>query len=218
MARNHANTKVILAVLTLLSLASCATQQYRYVPNERQTATGKQGSEAVYSALLDGASSTVRILSMGVVDLKSKEDSNTFPALHLRIALSNQSNLLWHLDAQNQLVAFPNQGEAKPVFVNSDSKSIPSLDIKPGELRTVDFYFRLPPNEESPNDLPEFEFRWQLKANDRIVQRSTHFDRVPVPERPTVLYPYDPYPYGFGWGPAWWVGPGWGGPGIGLRR
>ncbi|MDR3608135.1 MAG: hypothetical protein P4M08_12235 [Oligoflexia bacterium] len=193
-------------------LAGCSSPPYRYVPSDHQTTDlSKRRGEAIYSEPANAPTGTVKVMSMGIVDIKPKQDGKKTPALHLRMSIANQSvNQKWTLDVQEQSVSFPNQGQVWPQFANSDSTSIPILDINPGELRTLDLYFSLPETEKNEAGLAEFNFHWKLQSGDRTITETTPFDRVPVPEYAATDYPYywpyEPYPYALGWGPVWWSG------------
>ena len=127
--------KVAIASFSCLFVVACSSQNYRYVPSDRQaTGIDGKGLDAVYYEPAQAPSGTVRVLSMGVVDVKQGENATPFPALHLRMSVTNQSeNAIWKLNSGDQLILLPNESALSPTFVNSDSKSIPTLKIKPAK-------------------------------------------------------------------------------------
>jgi hypothetical protein len=204
--------KIAVGGLLLASVfSSCSSAEYRYEPTEHQASQNGLGKdEALYQEPTNQPDGKVKIVSMGVVDIRSKKDSNTFPAIHLRMAVTNDSrDDQWTLNSLDQFVSFPNAGEAKAIPMNSDSGTL--VAVQPGGLKTLDFYFPLPDNERSIGNIPQFDFHWRLQAGASPVQETTSFDRVQVEERYASAYPYgygyyDPWfypgPY-YGWGPGW---------------
>lgn len=212
--------RVTIATFSCLFAVACSSQDYRYVPSERQaTGIDGKGLDAVYYEPAQAPSGTVRVLSMGVVDVRQNEDAGTFPALHLRMSIANQSEKnIWKLNSGDQLILLPNESALSPTFVNSDSNSMPTLEIKPGEVKTLDFYYRLD-GKASEKNLSEFNFSWKIFTANSPILETTHFSRVTVPPRTVVVYPDThgpyayplpqyPYSYPLGWGPAWWGGGG----------
>jgi hypothetical protein len=190
-------------------LTGCASEEYRYIPAERTDQSGRHLSEAVYAEPSGAAKGRVRVVSMGVVDVKpsSLAGAKEFPALHLRLAVTNLNDRAeWKVNPRDQFVAFPNQAQVRALPTNAVQGGNAVLNVRPGELRTVDLYFPLPVSQESAKDIPEFDFHWQLQAGNQPVRETTLFDRVAAPPSPVVVYPYDPYPYPLSWGPAWWWG------------
>ena len=199
---------------SLCVLSGCASKEFKYVPAEASVALGKEKSEAIYAVPPRTPSGKIRIYSLGIADLKPEQDSKPLRVLHVRMAISNQSNQrineVWSLNTEDQSVAFPNVPTVKPLFVNSDFQKHPVLEVQPRELRTVDLYFPLPLAAQSADDIREFDFHWMVKVGSQLVNETTAFNRIQIPPSPPVLYPYQPYPYGYGmgWGPVWWRGTG----------
>jgi len=190
-------------------LGGCASQQYQYIPVEHARDVQENG-RITYSVPPGKPEGKVTVSSMGVIDLEPSHASKQIPTIHLRMVISNQSaGQVWNFNTQDQVVSFPNDGEVLPTFVNSDLKSIPSLRINKGELRVLDLYFQLPANQKSAEDIPAFTLRWKIQTGEMVTQETALFNRIPVPPRPVVVYPYDPYPYAPGWGPVWWGGVGY---------
>jgi hypothetical protein len=190
-------------VLGLTLFSACASEEYRYLASEQDSA-----GEAVYAVPPGSATGKVKISSRGIVELEAQQGGKRIKALHLRMAVSNQSETeLWKINAQEQVVSFPNQSATQPLVVKADARKLPNLEAHPGELRTLDLYYPLPEGEKSADQLPEFSFRWKVQAGERTSQGSALFNRVEIPDYPTVMYPYR-YPFALSSGPVWWSGMG----------
>jgi hypothetical protein len=195
-------------MLLLCAADACSSAPpYRYAPLEPGLAewVGSR-TEASYFVTSPAPSANVRVLSLGIVDVQDQTDSKTFAALHLRMSITNESSSAhWSFVGQDQFVSYPNEGKAQPSFVNADEPSIPRFEVKPGELRTFDFYFALPGEKDSARDLPAFDFHWSLQVvgpgGSRVVRETTPFDQV---LKSVALTDSSPYP--LGWGPVWWGG------------
>ena len=115
---------------------------------------------------------------------------------------------MWSFEASEQQISFPNEIASQAIIINSDANSLPHMEIRPKELKTIDLYFRLPVSETSEKTLPAFDFHWQLHAGSVLVRESTSFERIATPRHYLrEVYPYEPYPYDVGWGPYWWPAP-----------
>ena len=189
-----------LEVLGFLSIAGCSTEQYRYVPEDPKTPNNEARAEAVYLETATVPNGTVRVLSMGIAELKPNDGSKTFSALHLRMSISNQSSNIWILNTNEELVSLPNQPSMPPTFVNTNSPIASQLNVNPGELRTVDLYYRLPDEKNSAKDVAEFDFNWRIQAGGTPIQETTQFARIRAYPLYAVATPYYgpytyPYPY-----------------------
>jgi hypothetical protein len=203
----------------LLVFSGCSTAQYKYVPSEHQAAQhGAQSTEAVYSVPANLPDGQVKITSLGLMNLKSKVDSKEFPVIHLRMSITNNCDSgEWTLNTQDQFVAFPNDGQGKALVMDPSASSI--VQVGPGQLRTVDYFFPLPDKESSPKNLPEFDFHWKIQAGEQLVQQSTSFDRIQIQQPVAMMDPYGPWPYYtyYPYYPYWGGGPRFGGSVV-IRR
>lgn len=196
-----------ISVLGCTLLASCATEQYQYVPAERPVNNDRRTNQAIYAEPANSPTGSVRVSSMGVVDIKPPDSPNTVPALHVKVAVSNEhEHGDWVFNAQDQFVALPNQTEVRPLMAKSDTSNSQTIVVQPGQLRSIELFFPLQGLDKSAKTLPEFDFHWQLRAGEQLVKQTTLFDRITIPDAPAVIYPYGPYPYAMGWGPVGWGG------------
>ncbi len=212
--RNRFYLNIIM--FTVIFFVSCASQRYSFIPAEHQASASRIRNEAIYSIPEKSPTGIVRILSLGVKEIESEKGGDKTPALLLRIALSNHGeNTNEILDIRDQFVSFSNAGSSEVLFSNFDHQLLPRLEVKPGELRALDLYFKLPPFMKSESDIPEFDFHWKIQIGHEKISKVTPFDRIPIPDYyygPNYYPPYF-YPYGWGWGYALgWSPFGWSSP------
>ena len=143
-------------------------------------------------------------MSYGVTDLQ--REGTKIPALHVRAMVTNDGDdTPWTMDATQQLVEIPGEGQSRAIFVNADVGTLPNVTIARHERRVLDFYFALPDNIHRASQLSKFDMLWQVNTPERTVASRTSFDRVDrQPE--TVAYA-EPWPLWAGWGPYWWYDP-----------
>lgn len=192
-------------LMILLLLCACASQRYRYVPASvvDNHIERPQKGKAYYKIPSDSPTGSVRMVSGGIVKLRSLESGTTFPVLHLRMLLSNESSRApWTVDAQAQTVVFPNSSSQSPLFAQSESTTSSTLTVNLNEMKVLDLYFSLPDSRKSAKEIPEFDFHWQVQAGSQLVKETTAFERVGVSsysysDRAFYYSPYDsPYnPY-----------------------
>jgi hypothetical protein len=190
-------------------LGICTSAGYKYVPIQDQVNATRSRSDIIYSEPPQRPEGRVKIRSLGIADIEPKPHGQKVRSLHIRLAISHQGSRPWEFNTRDQTVSFPNSPQMRPFWVNTDDSHLPNLVIPSNELRVVDLYFRLPSSYESADNIPEFEFYWNLLVGNQKIAESTPFDRVQVSERVATVYPYDGYPagMGLGWGPVWWMDP-----------
>ncbi|HSD90653.1 MAG TPA: hypothetical protein VLB44_24180, partial [Kofleriaceae bacterium] len=105
------------------------------------------------------------------------------------------------LAPSDQLVEIEGEGRSRAIFVNSDLQTLPTVTIATRERRVLDFYYPLPENIADAEDLPTFNFLWQVSTGARVVGSMTSFQRLDR-EPPNVRVVYHS-----GWGPYWWYDP-----------
>jgi hypothetical protein len=142
---------------------------------------------------------------MGLVDLRPKGKETRIPSLHIRVTIANTSEPTpWTFNTKEQTLLFPNYPASTPLYANSDAPGLPELEIKSGELRAVDLFFPLPTKAGSEKEIPEFDFKWLIHSGAVALSETAAFERVPIDNSYPVIYPYEPYPIGYG--PMWWDG------------
>ena len=145
------------------------------------------------------AGTGLELASYGVAELTT-DDGVAISTLHVRAVIVNTTrDLPWALDAsQARLEAEP--GAVAPAFVNSDVATLPIAILDPGEQRTIDFYFPLPPDLTDRGGPMAFAVTWPVNTPAHVL-RHAGFERtaaVAQPERRLVAA---------GWGQRWWFDP-----------
>ena len=122
----------------------------------------------------------------------------------VRLAIANDGDAApWTVTTSDQLVEISGEGRSRPIFVNTDVQSLPTLSVAQHERRVLDLYYPLPTSIRDEASLPAFDFLWQLNTPTRPFSSRTHFQRVeqepPAGQTEVVLWS--------GWGPYWWYDP-----------
>lgn len=143
----------------------------------------------------------VDLTSFGVVEIKP-DGSSPISVLHVRLAITNDGDATaWTLVPSDQLVEVAGEGRSRPIYVNTDLPSLPAIAIAQRERRVLDFYYPLPANIDSDDDLSGFDVLWQVTTAARPYASRTRFQRLEQePPNAQVVY-YT------GWGPYWWYDP-----------
>jgi hypothetical protein len=141
----------------------------------------------------------VEVTSFGVVEMQI--GGAMLPTLHVRAVITNDGNATpWTITPGDQLVEIAGEGRSAPLYVNTDVGSDPAIAVAQRERRVVDFYYPLPAGIGEDDDLPAFDFLWQVTTPARTYASRTHFQRLEREPPPTVHVIY-------GWGPHWWYDP-----------
>lgn len=130
---------------------------------------------------------------------------------------NNADDQPWQLDTREQRVVVGASGESVPAYVNTDGQGAPLVQIVRGKKASVDLYYPLPGNLEGADQVPEFDFVWQVHTGPRLIAERTPFDRTRI----EPVYAQSYY-YGWGYEPYWWYDPLWPGPtysiGVGFHH
>jgi hypothetical protein len=194
MSRTH----VALAVL----VGCGASSNYLYAPDQASHWT--DGYPASVTAVPpEMPQGKVEVASFGITEIKP-DGANPLRTLHVRLAVTNDGDAgPWQLTTSDQLVEIAGEGKSRPIFVNSDLQSLPSVTIDQRERRVLDFYYPLPANIGGEDALPAFDFLWQVTTPARNFASRTRFARLekepPATHTHVALYS--------GWGPFWWYDP-----------
>lgn len=148
----------------------------------------------------------IEVTSYGVTELR--RDGMKIPALHVRAIVTNDGDAQpWTLDTTQQLVEIPGEGRSRPIFVNADVGTLPSVTIALHERRVIDLYYALPDTVRSASQLPRFDLLWQVNTPARAVASRTTFDRSDRAPEVATTVEAAPWPYWAGFGPYWWYDP-----------
>jgi hypothetical protein len=201
-----------LAIFAAVFLSSCATSQdYRYKPIENEHLVVGDQKGAIYKIPSpEKPEGEVRILSYGVTDLGKYRDLPDIRTMHVRMTIKNQQTKNWSLIAGDQILILPREGRSRPAYANTDvdQKKLPEVIVKPGEQRVVDLYYPLPQGMKKAEEIPNFQFQWDLVTPRQKIVETTPFDRFKISPLVPKVYPYaaairDPS-FGLGWSHNWW--------------
>jgi len=189
--------------LALAALAGCAVStNYVYSPNQATHWT--DGYPAVVTPVPpEQPQGKVEVTSFGITEIMP-DGTGPLSTLHVRLAITNEGDATpWQVTTTDQVVEIAGEGKSRPIFVNTDLKSLPSVTISQRERRVLDFYYPLPASIGGEDALPAFDFLWQVTTPARTFASRTRFQRLdlepPATYRHVVLYS--------GWGPYWWYDP-----------
>ena len=196
--------------LIALGLAACAPE-YVYRPTEQVTATSAGRPASRYDIPPESPRGSVTASTFGIANFIIGREGERVRLLHVRLVISNDNdNRSWLVDTRRQIVALPNEGESRPAYVNSNIQGLPYVNIPPGQKRTLDLYYALPPSLQRARNIPEFDVLWSVQTAARVVAVRTPFEREEI--EPAYYSDFDwgwgwGGPYGLGWGSAWWYDP-----------
>jgi hypothetical protein len=188
--------------ILVVALAGCAaTPSYVYSP--QPASYWSDGYPASVTPVPPEApQGKVEVTSFGIVEIQP-EGAQPLPVLHVRLAIANEGDAVaWTLVPSEQLVEIPGEGRSRPIYVNTDVRTLPSIEIAQRDRRILDFYYPLPANVDGDEDLRGFDVLWQVTTPARVFASRTRFGRLE--EEPMVRTGVTFYA---GWGPYWWYDP-----------
>ncbi|AUX25718.1 uncharacterized protein SOCEGT47_062670 [Sorangium cellulosum] len=108
-------------------------------------------------------------------------EGESVPALHARLIVSNSGGAgVWTLDTRDVRIEVAGAGRSGPAFSSADAPGLPVVRIPPGQQRSVDLYFQLPPELEGAGDIPGFDVLWRVQTDARPIAERTPFERIRV--------------------------------------
>jgi len=186
-----------LVIVGIASLAACAiAPEYYYAPTPT-TVTRSGVPIQSFAVPPDGGQGYVDVSTYGIVQTPRGDRT-----LHVRMEVSNAGDTSpWTVDIRDQLVDIPGVGQSRPLSANAGLQTLPAVTIGRGQQSTIDLYYPLPPSVRDAEDLPGFDFAWQVTTSSRPVTGRAHIGRVEVED--AALAPT----YVATWGPYWWYDP-----------
>ncbi len=187
-------------VVAVAAVAGCESS-YIYRPSENATATMRGRVAARYQIPQANPTGDVRIASFGVAKVSPQNGQGELRAMHVRAVISNEGNQNWTFDTREQVADVHGVGQIKAGYARSDVGELPIENIGPGQKRTIDLFFPLPPGVDRARKLPEFDVSWRIQtAPGQVVAERTPFERLRI----------EPLYAGTAWGPPYAFGPfGW---------
>lgn len=132
----------------------------------------------------------VRVVTYGVVEIRSTTGSEHVRALHARMSMRNDDTRLWRVDARDQRLALGGHGRSIPAFGATTAGTLPVLAIAPGVSVSVDLFYPLPADLQDTTAVPTFAAITWINVGDEVAVRRTPFERVESGPEP--------------WGPPYW--------------
>ncbi|HEY2901013.1 MAG TPA: hypothetical protein VGL59_10585 [Polyangia bacterium] len=153
------------AGLLLLVLSGCATSQpFVFRPTETANLTPDNSAVARYVVPRVLPRGELFATSEGVVPASANGKEG--PALMVRITVFNVAGKgPWAIDIRDQLVTLPGGIQIHASDVKTTAQGAPILAITPGERITMDLYFALPENQQTPGEIAGFNFIWQVSTD-----------------------------------------------------
>jgi len=190
--------------VSLLALVGCATE-YLYRPAENANATVGGRLAARYAIPPEQPRGEVRVASFGIAELQSEGAPTR--TMHVRMIVENNNGRgPWYLDTREQLGIVPEEGQVRPSAASADVGGLPIVRVDPGDARTIDLFYPLPPSAEGASDLPQFDLLWRVQTDTRLVSERVPFDRFRVEPEVVGGGPNASF-IGPGYGPYWWYDP-----------
>jgi hypothetical protein len=195
----------IAAVSLVLTSPGCSSQKpYVYGP-EQATVWVDGYPGAAHPVPPEEPQGEVRVASFGITKITPSEGAAALRALHVRmVVLNNGDDTPWTIDTREQEVAIEGEGRSRAAYVNTDQSGLPMVTVPRRDKRTLDLYFPLPEAIDDADQLPRFDFLWQVETGARVVADRTMFRREAVREREDH---YSDVTLIAGWGPWWWYDP-----------
>jgi hypothetical protein len=199
---------VVSAVAGVLSVGCVTTQTLAYVPATQPTSSIYEHAAVDFAIPPQAPTGDVRIASYGIEQLTPGESPDRHvSSLHVRLLVINNGDKQWVLDTREQQVSIEGRNSSTPAFAsaNPDGQSVPPVvAIVPHGQRVVDVFFPLPPDLQSAEKIPGFQFTAHVYTDVGPVAESTAFQRVEVDDDTAYAYDdsvppddYNPYVYGY---------------------
>lgn len=189
-----------IALLVGLATAACASHEYVYEPASQVTGQVAGRAAANYQIPPELPQGDARVATFGIAKIRPRgaPDNAYIRALHVRLVVANNSDQPWTLDTREQRVVLPGNGQSRPAFASVQGASPPMITIEPGNARSINLFFPLPPTMQKPERIPQFDVVWQVQTSTRVVTERTPFERVEIVPEYTYASPY------VGFGPSWY--------------
>jgi hypothetical protein len=184
---------VVNSILVALA-ASCSSQPWAYRPTQ---ATARADAPAT----VDGHAAAryrlphgeVEVTTVGVEEVAPPHEAKARaePMAHVRMVVHNRDREVWTVDPFEQEALL--QGAAArraPHFALCDGNDVAPAVLEPGETRTIDLYYLLPPTtQDAKKRLPQVDVQWRVRTPTKIIaQAESRFEPYEVP-RPAIVVP-----------------------------
>lgn len=204
MRRQAIATSVVGLAVAAAGLVACE-RSYIYRPAVTTTTSATiAGLPASYYGIPPEAPrGHLRIATLGFAEIRPQGagDDQELRALHVRMIVANNADRPWLVDTREQRAVLPNGGESRPAYATADRGGAqpPSVEIAPGQARTIDLFYPLPQHMQSAGEVPSFDVLWRVDTAGRAVVDRTPFERIEI-------YP-DNYRESYAWDGPYWYDP-----------
>jgi hypothetical protein len=174
-----------LSVVALAALVtSCASApRYSYRPTAetlREDAPGAVDGNAAadYPVPRNQPQGDVQVAAVGVAQRR----------LHVRMVVRNSGDEPWTVDGFEQKAVVDGNRRQEPAMAICDGQEMPLAVLMPGDTRTVDLYYELPPRLTGAAAIPSVRVDWRVRTPSGVLERQTSaFERHElVPPRAPV--------------------------------
>lgn len=177
-----------MVALLSVTMASCAgTSRSIYEPRENALADLAGHVAAQYAIPSESPRGAIRLASFGITQISLL--GRSWPALHVRVVLSNGGAEPWSIDARTITLALPGRAPVAPKLVNSDVPELPVARVPRGGAVALDLFYPLPARVAA-HQPTSFQVQWQVQTESGPAAGATTFDRETLenapPESPTA--------------------------------
>ncbi|HEX8951761.1 MAG TPA: hypothetical protein VF997_17370 [Polyangia bacterium] len=112
-------------------------------------------------------------------------------ALHVRMVVHNGSGEVWMVDAADQRATIDGAAHLPSAFARCDGEAMAQAVLEPGDKRTIDLYYELPPRLADAAAIPSVRVEWRVATpSGALMSESSAFERHELPPAPQP--PSDP--------------------------
>ncbi len=153
-----------IALLTV-TLASCA-HEHVFPPTSRQAAPGQ-----VSYRLPPGGDVAIAVVGYDRITRRAY-DQTSFPALRVRMTLTNRGAQPWTVNRREQLAFIESYGPSLPA-----AASDPLLVVPPGETRALDLFYPVPSPSFAQAPPQKLSVQWRVRVPGALIGDRARLDR-----------------------------------------
>jgi hypothetical protein len=178
--------------LAALVTACAASPRYEYRPT-RDTALedapgdvdGHAAADYRVPKIVPRGDVQVATLGVATTRLPDGGGARTGRALHVRMKVHNGSGEPWEVDASDQRATINRTLHLQPALATCDGDVMPLAVLMPGDRRTIDLYYELPPRLVAAATIASVRIDWRVVTPSGVLASdSTAFERHDVPPPP----------------------------------
>jgi hypothetical protein len=199
---------LFLAISALGAIGCGTTTTLAYVPATNATSAIYDHAASGYAIPPQAPQGEIRVASYGIEQLTPGEAPDQHVgSLHVRLQVLNNSPKQWVLDTREQQLTIEGRATSTPAFASAspDPDSVPPVvAIAPHGSRLIDVFYPLPPDMQSAEKIPAFQFTSKVYTDQGPIAEVTPFQRVEVEGDTAYAYDdsvppedYNPYVYGY---------------------